>query len=62
MQAGKPIAFASNSLSDCETRYAKIEREILAVVFGASDSTRTSRDAVHDRIRPYAVRDDHIEE
>ena len=34
MQAGKPIAFASKSLSDCEIRYANIEREILAVVFG----------------------------
>ena len=38
MQAGKPIAFASKSLSDCETRYANIERErereMLAVVFG----------------------------
>ena len=26
MQAGKPIAFASKSLSDCETRFANIER------------------------------------
>ena len=34
MQAGKLIAFASKSLSDCETRYANIEREMLAVVFG----------------------------
>ena len=34
MQAGKPIAFASKSLSDCETRYSNIEREVLAVVFG----------------------------
>ena len=34
MQAGKPIAFASKSMSDCETRYANIEREMLAVVFG----------------------------
>ena len=34
IQAGKPIAFASKSLSDCETRYANIEREMLVVVFG----------------------------
>ena len=34
IQHGKPIAFASKSLSDCEQRYANIEREILAVVFG----------------------------
>ena len=34
IQNGKPIAFASKSLSDCERRYANIEREMLAVVFG----------------------------
>ena len=33
-QEEKPIAFASKSLSDCESRYANIERELLAVVFG----------------------------
>ena len=30
---GKPIAFASKSLTDTETRYANIERELLAIVF-----------------------------
>jgi transposase InsO family protein len=34
MQDGRPIAFASKSLSETETRYANIERELLAVVFG----------------------------
>ena len=34
LQDGKPIAYASKSLSDAETRYANIERELLAVVFG----------------------------
>ena len=34
IQHGKLIAFASKSLSDCEQRYANIEREMLAVVFG----------------------------
>ena len=34
IQNGRPIAFASKSLSDCELRYANIEREMLAVVFG----------------------------
>ena len=34
IQHGKPIAFASKSLSDCKQRYANIEREMLAVVFG----------------------------
>ena len=44
MQAGKPIAFASKSLSDCEIRYANIERERCSLLsVGASDSTRTSK-------------------
>ena len=34
LQHDKPIAFASKSLSECERRYANIEREMLAVVFG----------------------------
>ena len=29
----QPITFASNSLTDAETRYANIERELLAIVF-----------------------------
>lgn len=32
-QKGKPIAFASKSLTDTERRYANIEREMLAVIF-----------------------------
>lgn len=34
-QNGKIVAFASKSLSPCEQRYANIERELLACVFGA---------------------------
>ena len=34
MQSGKPVAYASKSLTECEQRYANIEREMLAVVFG----------------------------
>ena len=34
IQEGKPVAFASKSLTDVETRYANIEREMLAVVYG----------------------------
>ena len=34
-QEGKPVAFASKSLTDTEKRYANIERELLACVFGA---------------------------
>ena len=33
IQNGKPVAFASKTLSPCETRYANIERELLSVVF-----------------------------
>ena len=33
IQDGKPIAFASKSLTGVESRYACIERELLAVVF-----------------------------
>ena len=34
IQEGKPIAFASKALTAAESRYANIERELLAVVFG----------------------------
>ena len=34
LQNDRPIAFGSKLLSDCECRYANIEREMLAVVFG----------------------------
>ena len=34
IQEGKPIAFASKSLTEIEQRYANIEWELLAVVFG----------------------------
>lgn len=35
VQDGRPIAFASKSLTPTEKRYANIERELLACVFGA---------------------------
>lgn len=34
LQEGRPVAFASKALTDEETRYANIERELLAVVYG----------------------------
>ena len=35
MQDGNPVAFCSKTLSPAETRYAKIERELLAIIWGA---------------------------
>ena len=35
MQDGKPVAFGSRTLTTCERRYANIERELLAIVWGA---------------------------
>ena len=34
LQQDKPVAFASKTLTDAETRYACIERELLAIVYG----------------------------
>ena len=41
LQDGQPIAFASKSLTDTETRYANIERELLAIVFTCQRSAVT---------------------
>ncbi len=35
MQDNKPVAFASKALTDTESRYVNIERELLAVVYGS---------------------------
>ena len=53
IQNGKPIAFASKALTDTETRYANIERELLAVVFGC--------ERFHTYVfgKPFTVESDH---
>ncbi|CAC5389163.1 unnamed protein product [Mytilus coruscus] len=34
MQEDRPVAYASRALTDTETRYAQIEKELLSVIFG----------------------------
>ena len=41
IQDGQPIAFGSKSLTDTETHYANIERELLAIIYGCENSIHT---------------------
>ena len=34
IQQGRPVAYASRALMDCETRWAQIEKELLAIQYG----------------------------
>ena len=53
MQDGRPIAFASKALTSTESRYANIERELLAVVYGC--------ERFHTYLygKPFTVQSDH---
>ncbi|KAL7865172.1 hypothetical protein SRHO_G00104190 [Serrasalmus rhombeus] len=53
MQNGRPVAFASRVLTDTETRYAQIEKELLAVVFACTKF----RDYIYGK--PTIVETDH---
>ena len=49
MQKGQPIAFASRALTDTETRYAQIEKELLAIVWSTDKFNQyiLGREVVH---------------
>ena len=53
MQDSRPIAFASKSLTDTESRYANIERELLVVVYAC--------ERFHTYLygKPFVVQSDH---
>ena len=53
LQEGQPIAFASKSLTDTETRYANIERKLLAIVFACQHFN------TYVLGRPFTVESDH---
>ena len=42
LQLQQPVSFASRALTQTETRYAQIERELLAIVFACESSTSIS--------------------
>ena len=51
IQDKKPISYTLKSLTDSEKRYANIERELLAVVFGAERFHTCVRKTFQDRER-----------
>ena len=53
LQEGKPVAFASRSLTDCETRFSQIEKEFLAIYYACTK--------FHNFVygRPVTVHSDH---
>ena len=53
LQDGQPIAYTSKSFTDTETRYANIERELLAIVFACQQFN------TYVLGRPFTVESDH---
>ena len=55
LQGGRPLTFASRALTDTETRYAQIEKELLAIVFAMErfdQYTRGRLTVVHSDHKP----------
>ena len=59
MQENRPIAFASKSLTQAETGYAQIEKELLAILFGCKrfhQYTYGRRVTVHSDHKPISAK------
>ena len=61
MQDGKPVCYASRSLSETESRYSNIERELLAACWSLETTSLCVWQEGGNRDRPQTVRK-HMEE
>ena len=64
MQNGHPIAYASRALTETETRYMQIEKEMFAIVFSVekiNDYTFGRKTIVHTDHKPLELKKMQIE-